>query len=157
MDHLYRQLGFVIMKLTAIDLGWADGRYTFDLPLKCLRALQDKTGVGPYMVLMRLQSGQWRVDDYRETLFQGLIGGGMAPVTAREKIETYCDGHPAGESLLQAQAVLQAFISGAPDKKPGKGTAAKKKRAVKPETASTLPPSTDTAPSSASPRRKSAK
>lgn len=143
------------MKQTKITLDWADGRYAFDLPLKSLRALQEKTGAGPALVLMRLQSGQWQVDDYRETLFQGLIGGGMAPLQARKKIEAYCDGRPASECLLTAQAVLSAFIAGAPEEKPGKGRATKKKRAAKPGAASTLPPSTVPVPSSATPRAKS--
>jgi hypothetical protein len=105
------------MRLTAVTFDWADGEYTFDLPLGPVRALQEKTGFGPAMLLYRIQSSQWKVDDYRETIFQGLIGGGMKPVDASKLVKVYVDERPAQESLLPAQAILSAFIVGCPSKK----------------------------------------
>jgi hypothetical protein len=105
------------MRLTAVTMEWADGEYTFDLPLGSVRALQEKTGFGPAMLLYRIQTDQWKVDDYRETIFQGLIGGGLTPVEATKLVKAYVDDRPAKESLLPAQAVLMAFINGMPSKK----------------------------------------
>jgi hypothetical protein len=72
-----------VMRLTAITLPWADGEFTFDLRLGEIRKLQDKTGVGPAVILNRIQTDQWKVDDYRETILQGLLGGGMEAGQAR--------------------------------------------------------------------------
>lgn len=105
------------MRPTAITIPWADGEYTFDLRLKEVRSLQDKTGFGCGVLLSRLQSDHWKVDDFRETILQGLIGGGMEPIPAAALVRQYVDDRPAKESLLPAAAILMAWIMGAP---PGK-------------------------------------
>jgi hypothetical protein len=108
------------MRLTAITLPWADGEFTFDLRLGEIRKLQDKTGVGPAVILNRIQTDQWKVDDYRETILQGLLGGGMEAGQARTLIKDWVDERPAKESLLPAQMILMAWLVGAPQ---GKKTA----------------------------------
>lgn len=105
------------MRLTAITIPWADGEFTFDLRLKEVRALQEKTGLGPAVILMRIQSGEWKVDDYRETILQGLLGGGMSAPEASKLVRLWVDERPAQESLLPAQAILMAWIMGAPQPK----------------------------------------
>lgn len=105
------------MRLTAITIPWADGEYTFDLRLKEIRALQEKTGLGPAVILTRIQIGEWKVDDYRETILQGLLGGGMAAPEASKLVRLWVDDRPAQESLLPAQAILMAWIMGAPQSK----------------------------------------
>jgi hypothetical protein len=130
------------VRLTAITLAWADADYTFDLPLKQVRILQEITGVGPGVLLARLQTNNYKVDDFRETILQGLIGGGMGTLEASTLVKRYVDGRPACESLLPAQAVLMAWIMGAPRSE-------KKKRdkplATRPD-GSTSPESTEPEP-----------
>src|SRR4051812_38085085 len=61
------------MRLTAVSIEWGGEEHTFDLKLGQVRALQEKTSFGPALIAHRLQSGLWNVDDFRETLKQGLI------------------------------------------------------------------------------------
>lgn len=77
------------------------------------------------MLLHRLQTGEWKVDDYRETILQGLLGGGMSAAEARKLVKTWVDDRPAKESILPAQSILMAFWVGAPQ--PKKANAPKKK------------------------------
>jgi hypothetical protein len=135
------------MRLTAITIPWADGEFTFDLRLKEVRALQEKTGLGPAVILMRIQSGEWKVDDYRETILQGLLGGGMAAPEASKLVRLWVDERPAQESLLPAQAILMAWIMGAPQPKKASPSKTENETATAPA-ASTSTQSMETEPQS---------
>lgn len=105
--------------------GWADGTYKFRLGLGQVRELQEKTDCGPYELLRRVDAGTWRVDDLRETIRLGLMGGGTKPDQARKLVERYC-GPPYGADVPPARAILFAAVVGAPDgERPGKRRAAK--------------------------------
>lgn len=132
------------MRPTAIELDFAGGRYWFDLPLKSVRMIEDKTGGGVCVALYRLQSDLWRVADYRETILWGLIGAGMAVPDATRLVTQWVDDMPARDSVLIAIAVIMAFVNGAPKAKPdaGKTKAAKAKTMTRVTGASTSPPST---------------
>jgi hypothetical protein len=107
----------------SVTLTWADGEHKFRLAIGQLRELQEKTDAGPVEVLDRLATRRWRLDDVRETLRLGLIGGGMAPVKALGLVKRYVDERPLMESLPAAQAVLLAAIVGVPEDEVGKGEA----------------------------------
>lgn len=111
-----------LMRQTAITIEWADGEFTFDLRLGEVRNLQEKTGLGPPLILHNLQNNQYKVDDFRETILQGLIGGGKSAEEARKLVKKWVDDRPAKESLLPAQMILMSWIVGAPK---GKATAPK--------------------------------
>lgn len=119
------------MRTTATTIEWADGEYKFDLRLKEVRNLQEKTGLGPAMIAHHLATGEWKVDHYRETILQGLLGGGMDAPKANALVRQWVDDRPARESLLPAQAILLAWINGAPEQK--------KAEAPKSETMTTEP------------------
>ncbi len=51
-----------------------------------LLELQEKCDAGPAQIVARLEGGTWRVQDLRETLRLGLIGGGMTPTDAMVKV-----------------------------------------------------------------------
>jgi hypothetical protein len=106
----------------SVTLTWADGEYKFRLPIGQLRELQDKTDAGPIEVLDRLMSRRWRVDDIRETLRLGLIGGGLKPVEALVLIKRYVDERPLMENAPAAQTVLLAALVGVKDDEVGKGS-----------------------------------
>lgn len=113
-------------RIASITIDWADGTYTFRLPIAQIEELQEKTDCGPYFLFNRIASGQWRIADLRETIRLGLIGGGMKPTKARVLVERYVDARPYAESIKPAQAILGAALIGAPDgEKPGKRKAAK--------------------------------
>ena len=96
----------------SISFDWADGHHTFRLPIGQLRELQEKTGVGPLRLLQRLMDGSWMVDDAREVLRLGLIGGGFKPDEALRLVRRYVDERPLLEAQPTAVVVLAAALRG---------------------------------------------
>ncbi|MBZ9973511.1 gene transfer agent family protein [Mesorhizobium sp. BR1-1-12] len=107
-----------------IELDWADGTYAFRLGWGQLAELQEKCDAGPYVVLNRLHSGQWRIEDISNVIRLGLIGGGMLPADALKKVRAYVEDRPPFENIITAQVVLGAGLTGAPEEKLGEPAAA---------------------------------
>lgn len=105
------------MRVTAITIPWADGEFTFDLRLGEVRALQLKTGLGVPALLRNLQSENYKVDDFRETILQGLLGGGMPIEKVRPMIKAWVDNRPARENVIPAISILLAWLVGVPERK----------------------------------------
>lgn len=102
---------------------WADGEYRFRLPIGQLRELQNKTEVGPPELFYRLGSSTWRVDDVRETIRLGLIGGGLSPTAALVLVIQYVDARPLMENVSIATKIIGAALVGDPSDQPrGKGS-----------------------------------
>ena len=136
-----------------VVLAWADGKgdeddgaYAFRLTIKGLRDLQEACDAGPLTIARRLASGDWKVDDIRETIRLGLIGGGMDKPRARLMCERHVDDFDQSsliENCLTAQAIIFAAVRGSPREPVGK----KAKAGETTTTAgSTSPPSTDQPP-----------
>lgn len=102
-----------------IVLDWADDTFEFRLGWGQLAELQEKTDAGPYMVLHRLHSQQWRIEDISNVIRLGLIGAGMEPVAALKKVRTYVEARPPLESHPFAVAILSAGLLGAPEEPAG--------------------------------------
>lgn len=102
-----------------LDLPFADGTYTFRLAIGGLEELQEKTNVGPMVLLRRLLAGEWRVADLRETIRIGLIGGGMAPQEARKLVDRYVDAGGLLEAVPIATGIVGAALQGVDDEKVG--------------------------------------
>jgi len=107
-----------------IELDWADGTYSFRLGWGDLAKLQEACDAGPLMVLDRLDSVAWRVEDISNVIRLGLIGGGMEPASALKKVRAYVEDRPPAESLLIARAVLSCGCYGAPEEALGNPEAA---------------------------------
>ncbi|QEN86878.1 gene transfer agent family protein [Labrys sp. KNU-23] len=103
---------------------WADGQYSFALPLGQLEELQEKADCGPLALLERMRNGTWREADLRQTIRLGLIGGGLEPTAALRMVERYVyPARPLMEGLLPAQSILAAALWGVEDDQPGKDQA----------------------------------
>lgn len=113
-----------------IELDWADGTYSFRLGWGELGKLQEACDAGPLVILERLNSGAWRVEDISNVLRLGLIGGGMEPAAALKKVRAYVEARPPTENLLFAQAVLSVACYGAPDEPLGNPEAASQESAL---------------------------
>lgn len=143
-----------------VDLDWGDGTYSFRLAIGQWAELQEKCDAGPFRILSRLQSGDWRFEDIVNVIRLGLIGGGMTPVDALKKVRAYVDERPPMENLLPAIGILSSSLYGAPEEPVGEQEAAEgeAKRSPTSRTGkSDLPPSTGSVPSSATRRSKSTK
>jgi hypothetical protein len=106
---------------TQITLFFGDGEHLFRFRLGEIEELQAKCDAGPQQVLMRLDSGLWRLADITETIRLGLIGGGMVPQAAHDLVRRYGPpARPALECLLTAKAALMALLVGVADDEPGK-------------------------------------
>lgn len=138
-----------------IDLEFADGQYTFALPLPQILELQRKTGMGIGGLYARTLKGVTRVGDETmlvpgqaefyaldviETIRHGLIGGGkgvvngeeikVTPLIANRLIDAYVLGQALVEAWKVATTVLFACIMGYdPPKKdlPAKARAPRKR------------------------------
>lgn len=131
----------------SVELDFADGTYTFRLAWGELIKLQEARDCGPWVVLDRLVSGRWYVEDISEVIRLGLIGGGKRPDQALKLVRDYVqDRHPV-ETLVIAQRVLGVSLVGVEDE-----SALKKDEAASPDGKSPnsptgksgLPPSTAT-------------
>lgn len=130
----------------SISFDWADGLHVFRLGIGQLRELQEKVDAGPAFILGRLADGSWRVDDLIQTLRLGLIGGGMAPAEAVKLVRRYVEERPLLESIIPAQLVLSAVLTGSPDEELGKAKAAPETANSSQEENSGSPPSTEPVP-----------
>lgn len=137
---------------------FGDADYTFRLAWGELTAVQEGCDAGPFVILDRLISGRWLLNDIREVIRYGLIGGGMEPTKALKLVRDYVEARPPHESLGLARKVLTAGVVGAPDedakrkkgKAPSRGSASTASRTA----SSGLEPSTALARRSGSPRKK---
>ena len=107
----------------SVTITWGDGDHRFRLAIGQLRELQEKCAAGPMEVLDRLATRRWRVDDVRETIRLGLIGGGLEPIKALPLVKHYIDERPIMESVPAAQAVLIAALIGVEEDPAGKAEA----------------------------------
>lgn len=103
-----------------IDRDFGDGEHCFRIAIGQLRELQEKVGASPFAALARMIAWTPMVDDIRETIRLGLVGGGMKPTDALALVRTYVDERPLAESLPDAILILQAALMGVPDETPGK-------------------------------------
>lgn len=102
-----------------IELDFGDGTYSFRLGWGELATLQEECDAGPYMILHRLHSHQWRVQDIANVIRLGLVGGGMPPGDALKKIRQYVERRPPLENHPIAIAVISAGLLGAPEEPVG--------------------------------------
>jgi len=104
----------------SIELPFGDGKTRFRLGIGEWAELQDKCDAGLVAIMDRLEARKWRVEDVRETIRLGLIGGGLAPIRALAKIARYVDGQPLADNVPIAYAILAAAIIGVPEDPVGK-------------------------------------
>lgn len=112
---------------------WGDDEHVFRLGLREIRQLQAKVDCGPEMLYSRIRAGNWYIDDLKETIRLGLIGGGMDEVKAANMMRDHFLA-PYLQHKPIAQAILLAALVGPPDDqlgKAGRGGETKKTRKAK--------------------------
>lgn len=96
---------------------------TFGLTIGPLRALQRICDAGPAEIRNRLLMGTYRLDDVRETIRQGLMGGGATDAESTKLVKLHIDDRPIEQFVLIAHAIVGACLVGVPDDPVGEGNA----------------------------------
>lgn len=108
----------------SVTFDWGDGETTFRLGWGEIEKLQEVRDCGPYVILDRLHSGTWHVQDIKEVIRWGLIGGGMKPADATRQIRLFVEGLPPADNLEAAQRIMRVGTFGVPDETVGEPEAA---------------------------------
>ena len=104
-------------------IAWAGGEHQFCLAkVGLIFDLEAKCDAGIAVVFTRLQSGTWKLNDVRETVRLGLVGGGMAPDKALELVRAHVDENPNGlaPTVLLAYAIIETVLVGVKNDPVGK-------------------------------------
>jgi hypothetical protein len=102
-------------------VAWAGGEDQFCLAkVGLILDLEAKCDAGIAVVFTRLGSGTWRLQDVRETIRLGLIGGGMDPAKAIEAVRRHVDEGPLTSSVLLAYSIIEAVMVGVKNDPVGK-------------------------------------
>lgn len=101
--------------MQALTLRWPGGEHAFRLGLGELRIIQQRTDCGPEYILKKIEHGLWTVDELREVLRNGLIGGGMAPVDALKAVDKAFEDTPMIEFKIPAMTLMAASLFGPED------------------------------------------
>lgn len=107
----------------AIEKTWAGGEDRFRLGIGQLRAIEDRCDAGCSVVLMRLLSQRWKVDDVLAPLRQGLLGAGMVEDDVKKKIDKATETESLYALALVSADVLRSFIMWEGGDQPGEGEA----------------------------------
>lgn len=100
----------------SVILTFLDGEeYPFRLAWGQLIKLQESRNCGPFVIFERLHGSDWMVEDIRDVIRFGLVGGGMTEVGARKLVKEYVEQQPPMDALPIARAVIAAAILGPPD------------------------------------------
>lgn len=103
---------------------WANGRDDFCLAaVASLLDLEDRCKAGLATIAARLESGNWYVNDLRDTIRIGLIGGGMSPDQAQRVVDRHVVPPLAPFVLLAYEIIASAMVAPADEEQPGKAQA----------------------------------
>lgn len=94
----------------AEEITWAGGATNFRLGIGELRAIEQKCNAGCAVVLMRLLSTQWHIDDVIAPIRLGLIGNGMAERDAQKAIDAALDVASPYALAVTSAEILRRFI-----------------------------------------------
>lgn len=108
-----------VNRSASITRPFADGEYHFAYPFGELVKLQEARDCGPQVLQQRLLGNDWRVEDIREVIRFGLIGGGMTPVEASKLVKRWVEERPPLENLELAGLLSLVAINGPPDERVG--------------------------------------
>lgn len=96
-----------------VDADFADGNYTFGLTWPLAAEWEKTTDRSLYANLINImRSGFAQLQDTRELIRLGLIGGGMAPTDALRMVRLYVEERPAAENFGLVVKIVDAFFHG---------------------------------------------
>jgi hypothetical protein len=115
---------FASHRTAKVRVFFGDRKYDFQLGLGELEELDELARVGPNVQLMRLQSGTWTLDDVRQPIRLGLVGGGLDKEAAYVLTERHVRPGYLADCAKIAAVVLMAATLGFEDEQLGELSAA---------------------------------
>jgi len=114
-----------------VEADFADGTYKFALTWDLASEWEKTTDRSMYATLLHaVRTGIVNLNDAREILRLGLIGGGMEPVAALRLVRTYVENRPAAENFPLVVRVMDAAFHGKGVADPDEGKPAESAGAV---------------------------
>lgn len=103
----------------AEEIVWAGGEHAFRLGIGELRAIEQKCDAGCAVVLMRLLSTSWKIDDVVQPIRLGLIGGGMPEREAQKEVDRALTLASPYAIAVTAAEVIRRFVMWETPDQPG--------------------------------------
>lgn len=107
----------------SIELLFAGDDQTFRLRIGELEALQEETGVSPFVLFQRLAKAEPLARDAEHVVRLGLIGGGLDTRSAKALVRRGFEDAPLIAHVALAGNILAAALFGIEDEAPGKAGA----------------------------------
>lgn len=95
-----------------ITVTWGDGDYCFRLTVLGLIELEEKCSAPFSTVWQRVNLGAYGVNDVRETIRLGLIGGGMGPADALKLVRRYVDDRMNIVGMAEHVQLVRLILAG---------------------------------------------
>lgn len=89
---------------------WPAGEHDFCLGIGELRALEQRSDAGCFVILTRLLTSQWKIDDVLQPIRLGLIGGGMDEREAQRTIDRALEIASPYSLAVPAATILHSFL-----------------------------------------------
>ncbi|MGG7534682.1 gene transfer agent family protein [Rhizobium sp. 12,4] len=102
----------------AEQIVWPGGEHSFRLGIGELRAIEQRSDAGCAVVLMRLLSSQFKIDDVIQPIRLGLIGGGMRDTDAQKVLDSALEIASPYALAVPAADILRRFIMWETDDQP---------------------------------------
>jgi hypothetical protein len=105
---------------TAVYRAFGGEQRRFELRLGEIKHLEQQTGCGIGDIYRRLLALAFKIEDVRQVVKFGLIGGGVPEIDAEAMVRAGVDGFPISEPYELAKDIMIAcFIGAAPGKAKG--------------------------------------
>lgn len=102
---------------------WPGGEHAFRLGIGELRAIEQRSDAGCAVVMMRLLSAAWKIDDVVAPIRLGLIGGGMKEKDAQAAVDAALEVASPYTLAVTAAEIIRRFIMWDGEDQPGEALA----------------------------------
>jgi hypothetical protein len=105
------------------NIVWPGGEHEFLLGIGQLRAIEQRSDAGCAVVMMRLLTSQWKIDDVIAPIRLGLVGGGMSEHEAQKAVDAALEIASPYTLAVTSAEVIRRFIMWDGDDQPGEAAA----------------------------------
>lgn len=102
---------------------WPGGEHAFQLGIGELRAIEQRSDAGCAVVMIRLLSSAWKIDDVIAPIRLGLVGGGMKEEAAQAAIDAALEIASPYTLAVTAAEIIRRFIMWDGEDQPGEAPA----------------------------------